>query len=177
MNVVMESSGQLPARRAASCFGNSASRHDAITHTQYRVSDGQLDDRLLVCRRYPNRQQPGRATRDLPAGGGAIPGVPEVATPAAPVLLSTPGSGTPSTQPPNPSAKPNFKDPSKPPSADFQWKGRGAPGTHGNWVNPQTGEKFNPDLGHPGPIGPHYDYVDPSGAEWRMFPDGRILPK
>jgi len=78
-----------------------------------------------------------------------------------------------------PSATPNFSDPSKAPSADFEWKGRdpNTPGRKGNWVNPKTGEKFNPDLNHPGPIGPHYDYTDPSGGQWRVFPDGRIMPK
>jgi hypothetical protein len=87
--------------------------------------------------------------------------------------------GKPARQGPRPSALPNFQDPSKPPSADFVWKGRlpHTPGQRGNWVNLKTGEKYNPDLEHPDPIGPHYDYTDPSGGEWRVFPDGRILPK
>jgi hypothetical protein len=37
---------------------------------------------------------------------------------------------------------------SKPSSPDFVWKGRDptTPGEKGNWVNPETGEKYNPDL-------------------------------
>jgi len=87
----------------------------------------------------------------------------------------TTASGT--NAPARPSASPNFQDPSKAPSADWQWKGRGAPGTKGNWINPKTGEKLNPDLNHPPPIGPHYDYVDSRGREWRIFEDGRVLAK
>lgn len=78
---------------------------------------------------------------------------------------------------PKPSALPNFEDPSRAPGEGWEWRGRGTPGTKGNWVNPGTGEKYNPDLAHPPPIGPHYDYTDPTGAKWRVFPDGRILPK
>jgi hypothetical protein len=129
-------------------------------------------------------------------GFGAMLGVPEAVVSAAAVTggmgnitagamnltqaMSTGSGGAPAARgAPKPSALPNFKDPSKPPSADFVWKGRdpNTPGQKGNWVNPKTGEEFNPDLTYPDPIGPHYDYTDPSGGQWRVFPDGQILPK
>jgi RHS repeat-associated protein len=118
-----------------------------------------------------------------PVGGGPAFSPMPLAVPLEldpPALLaSKANTGNSATDPPKPSAEPNFVDPSKAPepSADWQWKGRGAPGTQGNWVNVQTGEKFNPDLNHPPPIGPHYDYVDLVGKEWRLFSDGRMSPK
>ena len=50
------------------------------------------------------------------------------------------------------------------PAGDFQ----------GNWYNPQTGETLHPDLNHPLPVGPHYDYRAPDGQWYRWFPDGRF---
>jgi len=44
----------------------------------------------------------------------------------------------------------------------------------GNWYNPETGETLRPDLSHPLPIGPHYDYRGPDGQWYRWFPDGRF---
>ncbi|MCP4806057.1 MAG: hypothetical protein GY913_19260 [Proteobacteria bacterium] len=38
--------------------------------------------------------------------------------------------------------------------------------------NESTGESMRPDLEHPGPIKPHWDYKDGSGAWHRVFPDG-----
>ncbi len=44
--------------------------------------------------------------------------------------------------------------------------------------DPETGESLHPDLNHPQPIGPHWDYVDPRGGQWRISPDGStITPK
>jgi hypothetical protein len=62
----------------------------------------------------------------------------------------------------------------------FEWKGKpgSIPGSKdGNWYNPKTGESLRPDLNHPKPIGPHWDYKDPSGKWWRIFPDGSNVPK
>jgi RHS repeat-associated protein len=70
-------------------------------------------------------------------------------------------------------------DPTKAPKG-YQWKGRPAstPGTkQGNYVNTKTNETLRPDLNHPAPIKPHWDYTDPSGKQWRIFQDGSKVPK
>jgi hypothetical protein len=70
-------------------------------------------------------------------------------------------------------------NPAKAPKG-FEWKGEpgSAPGSKdGNWYNPKTGESLRPDLNHPDPIGPHWDYKDPSGKWWRIFQDGSNVPK
>ncbi len=59
---------------------------------------------------------------------------------------------------------------------------RGAPGStpggpNGNYYDPITGESFHPDLSHPDPIGPHWDYRDIDGVWWRIFPNGTFGPK
>ncbi len=62
----------------------------------------------------------------------------------------------------------------------FEWRGKpgSTPGSkEGNWYNPKTGESLRPDLDHPGSIGPHWDYRDPSGNWFRIFPDGSQVPK
>ncbi|EAE7093151.1 hypothetical protein BI336_05285 [Listeria monocytogenes] len=60
----------------------------------------------------------------------------------------------------------------------YVWKGSGEPGSAaGNWVNEKTGETLHPDLDHGGNIGPHWDYTDSAGTEWRVFPDGKVSPK
>lgn len=71
-------------------------------------------------------------------------------------------------------------DPTQPPGPGFEW--RGAPGStpgspNGNWYNPNTGESLRPDMSHPEPIGPHYDYRAPSGDWYRWFPNGNMAPK
>jgi hypothetical protein len=70
-------------------------------------------------------------------------------------------------------------DPSKPPGPGYQWRGTnpqpGAP--EGGWYNEQTRETLRPDLDHPAPEGPHWDYRAPDGTWYRWFPDGRMLPK
>ena len=81
------------------------------------------------------------------------------------------------------SDKPNVKypgdDPNVPPGEDFEWKGKGSPESgKGNWVNKDTGEWYHPDLNHGEPIGPHWDYGQKgTPGEWRIFPDGTVLPK
>jgi RHS repeat-associated protein/uncharacterized repeat protein (TIGR01451 family) len=69
-------------------------------------------------------------------------------------------------------------DPTQSPGEGWEWRGRGAIGSaQGSWYNPKTGESLHPDLGHPAPIGPHWDYIAPDGTRYRIFPDGRMEPK
>lgn len=67
------------------------------------------------------------------------------------------------------------------PGPNWTWKGNGSPGRpQGNWtkVNPDgTKESLHPDLNHPDPIGPHWDYKDVNGDNWRIWPDGTMSPK
>jgi hypothetical protein len=74
---------------------------------------------------------------------------------------------------------PNFDDPTKSPGDGWEWRPpTGKPGDgKGAWHNPGTGESLHPDLDHPAPIGGHYDYIDPAGKKWRVYPDGRREPK
>ena len=59
-----------------------------------------------------------------------------------------------------------------------EWKGKGKQGSdRGNYHNPETGESWHPDLDHPEPVGPHWDYRDPSGTWWRIGPGGNISLK
>lgn len=68
-------------------------------------------------------------------------------------------------------------DPLTPPDG-YEWRGSGPQGSrYGNYFNPKTDTSLHPDLDHPQPIGPHWDYRDPSGAWWRIFKDGKISPK
>ena len=68
--------------------------------------------------------------------------------------------------------------PTNKPGKDFEWRGNTPPeGGKGNWYNPNTHERWNPDLNHDYPIGPHWDYTDSSGNTYRVFPDGRIETK
>ena len=60
------------------------------------------------------------------------------------------------------------------PGIGWEWRG---PSDKGSWYNPKTGESLRPDLDHPQPIGPHWDYKDPNGIWYRLFPDGSIEPK
>lgn len=62
----------------------------------------------------------------------------------------------------------------------FTWRGKqgSAPGSKdGNYYNPKTDESLRPDLSHEEPIGPHWDYRDPTGKWYRIFPDNRKEPK
>ncbi len=69
--------------------------------------------------------------------------------------------------------KPNFADPTKAPAEGWEWRGKGEPGSkEGSWYDPKTGEVYRPDINHPAPIKPHYDYKDPQGRWWREYPDG-----
>lgn len=69
-------------------------------------------------------------------------------------------------------------DPTLPPDKGWEWRGPDAPGgARGAWYNPATKESLHPDLQHPDPIGPHWDYTDTQGNAFRIFPDGRMIPK
>ena len=69
-------------------------------------------------------------------------------------------------------------DNSKSPGKGFEWRGKSSPSEgKGNWYNPKTGERWNSDLNHGDPIGPHWDYTDSSGNKYRVFPDGRVERK
>jgi RHS repeat-associated protein len=106
------------------------------------------------------------------SGGGRV----QEAQSAGPVLTPRP---TPWLLEPPPIAPrptvPYPTDPLAPPGPG--WVQRGP-----NWYNPHTGESLRPDLSHPPPVGPHYDYhLRPGpfgpGGSWRWYPDGRFEPK
>jgi len=71
-------------------------------------------------------------------------------------------------------------DPAAKPGRDYEWKGKpgSKPGDKdGNWYNPKTGQSLRPDTDHKPPVGPHWDYKDPDGDWWRMFPNGDMCRK
>ena len=69
-------------------------------------------------------------------------------------------------------------DPSIPPGQGYEWRGNGPPTSgKGNWFNPTTEEMYYPDFNHDPPIESHWDYTDPSGKSFRLFPDGTVTPK
>jgi hypothetical protein len=87
-------------------------------------------------------------------------------------------SGSGSSTAPTPPQIPDFNDPTNPPGEGWEWRGPDSPGgDRGGWYNPETGETLHPDLGHPDPIGPHWDWTDPSGDVYRIGPDGIPVPK
>ncbi len=69
-------------------------------------------------------------------------------------------------------------DPAVSPGEGWEWRGAGDPSSgKGSWYNPETGESLHPDLQHPDPIGSHWDYKAPDGNQFRINPDGTIIPK
>lgn len=47
------------------------------------------------------------------------------------------------------------------PGDDFEWRGQlPIGGDKGALVNPNTGDSLHPDLNHPMPIGPHWDWIN-----------------
>ena len=73
-------------------------------------------------------------------------------------------------------------DPTKSPGEGFQWKGKGGPETgRGNWVKDYRKPSqisLHPDINHPPPKAPHWDYEGPdypNGAE--LYLDGTWKPK
>ena len=68
-------------------------------------------------------------------------------------------------------------DPTVAPGEDYEWHGKkGEPvgSDKGAWVNKNTGEKWHPDLNHPLPKGPHWDYTGPDGVTWYINSKGEI---
>ena len=50
-------------------------------------------------------------------------------------------------------------DPTLSPGDGFELRGKGEPGSYyGEWYNSATGEQLHPDLNHPLPKGPHWDW-------------------
>jgi RHS repeat-associated protein len=80
--------------------------------------------------------------------------------------------------PPDPSKCPGkdaFNKPDKAPFSGWTWKGPDSPGgSRGAWVSPDGSQSLHPDLNHPPPVKPHWDYRDPLGTFWRCYEDGRI---
>ncbi len=69
------------------------------------------------------------------------------------------------------------KNPANSPGSTWVWRGKpGEPvgGNKGAWFNPKTGETLHPDLGHGGKVGSHWDWRDPDGNFWSLFPGGKI---
>ena len=65
------------------------------------------------------------------------------------------------------------EDPTKCPGEGFVWRGSGPPSSgKGSWVHEQTRESLHPDLNHPLPKKPHWDYERPSGEKARLNTDG-----
>jgi len=70
-------------------------------------------------------------------------------------------------------------NPAKAPKG-YEWRGKpgSKPGdANGNWYNPKTRESLRPELNHEPPIGPHWDYKNPEGTWFRIFPNGSVIPK
>ena len=40
---------------------------------------------------------------------------------------------------------------------------------HANYYNPKTDQSLRPDLSHPEPYGPHWDWKDSNGVGWRLY--------
>jgi len=57
----------------------------------------------------------------------------------------------------------------------YGWRGPGSQGSReGSYYNPDDGTVLSPDLNHPEPIAPHWDYKDENGIWWRLYKDGSI---
>ena len=44
-------------------------------------------------------------------------------------------------------------------------------GKNSAWYNEEYEESLHPDLDHPVPIDPHWDYKDATGKNWRLYLD------
>ena len=60
----------------------------------------------------------------------------------------------------------------------YEWRGSGEKGSkEGNYYNPDDDTSLHPDLQHPAPIGPHWDFKDSAGKWWRLR-EGKVpMPK
>jgi RHS repeat-associated protein len=73
---------------------------------------------------------------------------------------------------PVPTDFPVFDDPRQSPGPDWEWR------AEGNWYNPKTRESLHPDLDHPAPVGPHWDYTRRGvNGSFRIWPDGSVTRK
>ena len=64
-------------------------------------------------------------------------------------------------------------NPTDSPGPGWGWRGSGSPETgKGAWTNPETGESLHPDLDHPPPIPPHWDYKPARGEPSLRIPPG-----
>lgn len=69
------------------------------------------------------------------------------------------------------------KDGSQCPGEGWEWRGPDAPGgPRGGWYNPEQKWTLHPDLEHPEPIGPHWDWVDENKAQYRLTPQTSVVP-
>ena len=106
-----------------------------------------------------------------PSSSGRSTTAPESAEPAPEPAEPEPAERLPPRTPTPPA------DPTVPPGEGWQWRGQEpVGGDRGAWYNPETGESLHPDLNHPEPIGPHWDYRASDRSFWRIFPDGRVEP-
>ena len=78
----------------------------------------------------------------------------------------------------------DFDDPTKSPGEEWEWRGstdEPVPDEygkyHGNWVNKDTQDWLHPDLNHPLPEVPHWDYGKHNGPSWRVDRNGNMTPK
>jgi RHS repeat-associated protein len=68
-------------------------------------------------------------------------------------------------------------NPADAPGPDWVWKGSGPPGSpQGQWTRPGTPEYLHWDPNEKS-YGPHWDWRDVHGNEWRIFPDGSMKLK
>jgi hypothetical protein len=116
--------------------------------------------------------------------------VPENIEPPAPINIDPPAldnSLEPGDYPTSaPGSKGDYEspygfpgDPTKPPADGFSWNGQenSIPGSRqGNWYNEDTREWFHWESDSPS-HGQHWDYSDPWGRRYRIFPDGSMEPK
>ena len=73
---------------------------------------------------------------------------------------------------------PVFADGAQSPGTGWEWRGTGPVGSsEGAWYRPYSGESWHPDLSHPEPIGPHWDWTAFTGASHRWMPDGSLVPQ
>ncbi len=95
----------------------------------------------------------------------------QCSAPCPPSVLSSTETETPDVDYPG-------DDPTKAPSDDYEWRGNPPQGgKEGGYANKNGKDSWHPDLDHEGDVGPHWDYNDGNGNQWRVFPDGRIEPK
>ena len=98
-----------------------------------------------------------------------------VITPAVQVAVQNcPGIPQASGDPALRDGPPIPANPAQSPGPGWRWMPVGtSPGTdEGAWWNPRTNEYLHPHF-RPSKHGPHWDYRDPDGKCWRIYPDGR----